>query len=102
MAPFPGTPTIAALTLRAPLTVYAVGAVPSTAVVVGGPGQQGRKPVQRRHRADAVQRRSRSQSAERPGDDHRIGSDQDLKLQEDLDGKQLAVIGDEDRRIEES
>ena len=34
--------------------------------------------------------------------EHRIGPDQYLKLQEDLDWKQLAVIGDADRRIEES
>jgi CPA1 family monovalent cation:H+ antiporter len=33
---------------------------------------------------------------------HAIGPDRYLELQEDLDWKQLAVIGDEDRRIDES
>ena len=39
---------------------------------------------------------------ERLRDEQRIGPDEYLKLQEDLDWKQLAVVGDADRRIEES
>lgn len=60
------------------------------------------KPIARRHglalAAVAAQRRA----LERLRDAHAIGPDQYLTLQEDLDWKELAVLGDEDRRIEES
>lgn len=35
-------------------------------------------------------------------DDHRVGADAYLKLQEELDWKQLAVVSDEDRRLDEA
>jgi NhaP-type Na+/H+ or K+/H+ antiporter len=64
--------------------------------------EQDHAPIARRHglalAAVVAQRRALEQLRDR----HAIGPDQYLKLQEDLDWKELAVLGDEDRRIEES